>query len=163
MAKQKTDKKDAAVLLVCRNPKALHDYEIEERIEAGMVLSGSEVKSLRARRADIESAYASVTNLEVFLHGMHVAPYEQAGAFGHEPKRARKLLLHKAEIKRLLGKLSQRGYTLVPLSVYFKNGRAKIELGVGKGKKRGDKREDLRREVDMKEARAAMGKARGRS
>jgi SsrA-binding protein len=157
MAKTKGEKgKDAGELLVCRNPKAEHEYEIEERLEAGMVLTGSEVKSLRARHADIESAYAAVNGVELFLHGMHVGPYEQAGTFGHELKRTRKLLAHKQEIKRLVGKLAQRGYTLVPLRVYFKQGRAKIELGLGKGKKRGDKRENLRREVDLREARAAM-------
>ncbi len=165
MAKHKGDKGDkaAGMLLVCRNPKASHQYELEERLEVGIVLTGSEVKSLRARRADIESAYASLDGLELFLHGMHIAPYEQAGVFGHEPKRTRKLLAHKVEIKRLLGKLAQRGYALVPLSVYFKHGRAKVELGLGKGKKRGDKREDIRREIDLKEARAAIGRARGRS
>jgi len=163
MAKPKAGKaKDAGELLVCRNPKAQHDYEIEERLEAGLVLQGSEVKSLRARHADIEAGYASIDRDELFLHGMHVGPYAQAGAFGHDPRRARKLLVHRAEIKRLLGKLAQRGYTLVPLSVYFKGGRSKVELGLGKGKKRGDKREDLRREVDLKEARAAMSRARGR-
>lgn len=158
MSKPKAGK-DEGELLVCRNPKAQHEYEIEERLEAGMVLTGSEVKSLRARHADIESAYASLTGVELFLHGMHVGPYEQAGAFGHDPKRPRKLLAHKQEIKRLLGKLAQKGYTLVALRVYFKNGRAKVELGLGKGKKRGDKRQDLRREVDLKEARAAMARA----
>jgi SsrA-binding protein len=160
MAKAKRAKEtDTGELLVCRNPKALHDYDIEDRLEAGLVLTGSEVKSLRARRADIESAYASIDDLELYLHGMHIAPYEQAGAFGHEPKRKRKLLVHKQEVKRLLGKLAQRGYTLVALRVYFKDGRAKIELGVGKGKKLGDRRQDLRREADMREARAAMSRS----
>jgi SsrA-binding protein len=161
MAKNK-DKKDEGELLVCRNPKAQHEYEIEERLETGIVLTGSEVKSLRARRADIEAAYASVDGVELFVHGMHIGPYEQAGAFGHELKRPRKLLAHKQEIKRLLGKLAQRGYTLVALRVYFKNGRAKLELGLGKGKKRGDKRENIRREVDLREARAAMDRAHKR-
>ena len=117
------------------------------------------MKSLRARRADIEAGYAHIDNLELFLHGMHIAPYEQAGVFGHEPKRTRKLLVHKHEIKRMLGKLAQRGYTLVPLRVYFKEGRAKVELGLGKGKKQGDRRQDLRREADLREARAAIGRS----
>ena len=160
MSKAKTDKaQPGADFLVCRNPKAQHDYEIEEKLEAGLVLQGSEVKSLRARRADLEGAYAAIEHNELFLHGMHVAPYEQAGAFGHEPKRTRKLLVHKQEIKRLLGKLSLRGYTLVALSVYFKQGRAKVELGLGRGKKRGDHREDVRREIDLREARDAMNRS----
>jgi SsrA-binding protein len=154
-------KRDAArlaegELLVCRNPKAQHDYEIEEKLEAGMVLTGSEVKSLRARAADLEGAYGAVSGGELYLHHMHIAPYEQAGAFGHEPKRPRKLLAHRKEIQRLLGKLALRGYTLVPLSVYFRKGRAKVELGLGKGKKRGDRRQDIRRDIDLREARAAM-------
>lgn len=161
MGKAKQDKaQPGADFVVCRNPKAKHDYEIEEKLEAGIVLQGSEVKSLRARRADLEGAYAGIESMELYLHGMHVAPYEQAGAFGHEPKRKRKLLAHKQEIKRLLGKLALRGYTLVPLSVYFKQGRAKVELGLGRGKKRGDHREDVRREVDLREAREAMRRGR---
>ena len=125
-------------LLVCRNPKATKMYEIEERIEAGLVLLGSEVKSLRARRADLEGAYGSIQNGEVFLHKMHIAPYEHAGAFGHEPKRSRKLLMNRHEIERWEGRLTTRGYTIVPLSVYFKNGYAKVELGLGKGRKLGE-------------------------
>ena len=147
---------EGAELLVCRNPKAEHDYEIEERLEAGLVLIGSEVKSLRARAADLEGAYAHVIGNELFLHGGHIAPYEPAKHFGHEPKRPRKLLVHRQEIKRLQGKLAQRGYTLVALSLYFKNGRAKVELGLGKGRKHGDRRQDIRRDIDMKEARAAI-------
>ncbi|MBZ0117894.1 MAG: SsrA-binding protein SmpB [Sandaracinaceae bacterium] len=154
-------KKDArGELLVCRNPKATQQYEIEERIEAGMVLTGSEVKSLRARKADLEGAYASLDRGEMVLHKMHIAPYEQAGAFGHEPKRSRKLLMHRKEIERWEGRLTRAGYTVVPLAVYFKEGYAKVELGLAKGKKRGDKREELKREVDMKEARAAVSRAK---
>jgi SsrA-binding protein len=158
--KKKQDTTPKGELLVCRNPKATHDYEIEERIECGMVLRGSEVKSLRARRADLEGAYAGITGDELFLHKMHIAPYEQAGPFGHEPKRTRKLLAHRREIQRLVGKLAQQGYTLVPLQVYFKNGRAKVELGLGRGRKRGDQREALRRKADMREARQAMDRAK---
>jgi SsrA-binding protein len=158
MAKDKTKTAHDKEPLVCRNPKAERDFEIEDRLEAGMVLTGSEVKSLRGRRGDLDGAYASVDRNELFLHGMHIAPYEQAGAFGHEPKRTRKLLVHRQELERLLGRVGQRGYTLVPLKVYFKNGRAKVELGIGKGKRRGDKREDIRRDIDLREARAAMGR-----
>ncbi len=147
-------------ILVCRNPKATKAYEIEERLEAGMVLTGSEVKSLRARRADLEGAYAAIERGELVLHKMHIAPYEHAGAFGHEPKRSRKLLVNKRELERWEGRLTTRGYTIVPLSVYFKKGWAKVELGLGKGRKVTDKREDLKREADLREARAAMGKGR---
>jgi SsrA-binding protein len=161
MAKDKTKAKvDGAEFLVCRNPKAQHDYEIEERLEAGLVLIGSEVKSLRARRADIDGAYAALTNGELFLHNAHIAPYEQAGAFGHEPKRVRKLLVHRQEITRMIGKLQQRGYTLIPLQVYFKAGRAKVELGLGKGRTTGDRRQQLRSDIAEKEAREAIGRAR---
>ncbi|MAC29888.1 MAG: SsrA-binding protein [Sandaracinus sp.] len=144
-------------LLVCRNPKAAKRYEIEETIECGMVLQGSEVKSLRQRRADLEGSYADVHDGELFLHKMHIAPYEQGGKHNnHEPKRSRKLLAHKREIEKLRGRLTTRGYTLVPLQVYFKNGVAKIQLGLGKGKKLHDDRESIRRKQDLREARDAM-------
>jgi SsrA-binding protein len=158
MSKKK--KETPGEILVCRNPKATKMFDIEERVEAGMVLTGSEVKSLRARRADLEGAYANIERGEVVLHKMHIAPYEQAGAFGHEPKRSRKLLLKRSEIERWEGRLTMRGYTIVPLSVYFKGGYAKVELGLGKGKRVEDRREDLKREADLKEARAALGKGR---
>src|SRR5262245_56444575 len=129
-ASKKKAAKAQGELLVCSNPKATKRYEIEERLEAGMILMGSEVKSLRARRADLEGSYAALERGEIYLHQMHIAPYEQAAAFGHEPKRTRKLLLHRREIEKLEGRLTMRGYTLVPTRVYFKNGRAKIELGL---------------------------------
>lgn len=152
--------KDTGEMLVCSNPKAKHDYEIEERFEAGMVLTGSEIKSLRARRAQLEGAFATIDRGELFLHQMQISPYEQASHFGHEPKRSRKLLVHRSEILKLVGKLAQRGYTLVPTRVYIKNGRAKVELGLGKGKRKGDERESIRRELDLKEARDAMARKR---
>ncbi|MGE0789581.1 MAG: SsrA-binding protein SmpB [Sandaracinaceae bacterium] len=155
------NKKEAGELLVCRNPKATKTYDIEERVEAGMVLQGSEVKSLRLRRADLEGSYAHVENGEVFLHKMHIAPYEQAGPFfGHDPRRVRKLLLSRAQIEKLGGRLTQRGYTLVPLACYFKGGYAKVELGLGKGRRTTDKREDLKRATDMREARESVKDAR---
>ncbi len=157
---KKSKKEAPGEILVCRNPKATKMFDIEERVEAGMVLTGSEVKSLRARRADLEGAYANIERGEVVLHKMHIAPYEQAGAFGHEPKRTRKLLLNRREIERWEGRLTAKGYTIVPLAVYFKNGYAKVELGLGKGKRVADRREELKREVDLKEARAAIGKSR---
>jgi SsrA-binding protein len=163
MAKAKEKGKvDGAEFLVCRNPKAQHDYEIEDKLEAGLVLMGSEVKSLRARRADLEGAYAALTNGELFLHAAHIAPYEQAGAFGHESKRVRKLLVHRQEITKMVGKLQQRGYTLVPLSLYFKQGRAKVELGLGKGRTQGDRRQQLKSDIALKEAREAINRARKR-
>lgn len=156
------DGKSAGETLVCRNPRATQRFDVEERLEAGMALTGSEVKSLRLRRADIEGAYASIDRGELWLHGMHIAPYEQAGPhFGHEPKRSRKLLVHRREIERLRGKLSMRGYTLVPLRVYFRRGKAKIELGLGRGKRLHDRREEIRRKQDLAEAREAARRGRG--
>jgi SsrA-binding protein len=154
--------KNAGELMVCRNSKALVRWAVDERLEAGMVLTGSEVKSLRAKRADLDGSYARVDQGELTLHKMFIGPYEQATVFGHEPKRTRKLLAHKHEIERLAGKLATRGYTLIPMQVYFKGGRAKIELGLAKAKDVGDKRETLKREVDLREAKAAMNQGRGR-
>ena len=147
--------------LVCRNPKAAKRYDIEERLEAGMVLYGTEVKSLRARRANLEAAFCRIDDDELFLHGMHIAPYEQGGHAGHDTQRRRKLLVHKREIEKLRGRLSTRGIALVPLQVYFKNGVAKVQLGLGRGKKKGDDREAIRRQEDLKEARAAMQRRKG--
>jgi SsrA-binding protein len=157
----KSKKKDSpGELLVCSNKKALKRYDVQERLEAGMVLKGSEVKALRDKKADLEGAYASIERGELYLHKMYIGPYEQAGAFGHEAKDKRKLLVKRAEIERLTGKLAVRGFTLVPLRIYFKNGWAKIELGLGKGKDVGDRREDLKRKTAMEEARRAMGRGR---
>ena len=153
--------KDEGEVLVCRNAKAAQRYEIESRIEAGLALVGSEVKSLRARQADLEGAYASIEGGELWLYKMHVAPYTFAASFGHEIKRPRKLLVHGHEIQKLEGQLSMRGFTLIPLRVYFKNGRAKVELGLGRVKKIEDKRQDLRKEADARETRAAVQRRRG--
>ena len=146
--------------LVCRNPKAERNFDVEERLEAGLVLTGSEVKSLRAKHADLEGAYASIEGGELWLCHMHIGPYKQAGHFGHENKRKRKLLAHKREIEKLAGRISMRGYALVPAKVYFKNGRAKAELVLGKGRKVHDDREEIKRELDRKEARDAMARNR---
>ena len=162
MAKATDRRKTPGELLVCSYNKAFHDYVIEERLEAGLVLHGSEVKSLRAKRCDLEGAYAGLRGNELFLHGMHVGTYEQAGRFGHEHKRPRKLLVHRHEINKLLGRLGEQGYTLVPLRIYFKDGRAKVELGLGKGKKHRDRRDDIKRDLDLREAREAMIKYRGK-
>ncbi len=162
MAKKRVDKGVAGMeLLVCRNPKAARRYDIEDRFEAGMVLYGSEVKSLRARRANLEGSYVRLDAGELFLYGMHIAPYDQAGHAGHEPLRRRKLLMHRHEIEKLRGRLTTKGYALIPLQVYFKNGVAKVQLGLGRGRKKGDEREAIRRQEDLKEARAAIQRHKG--
>jgi SsrA-binding protein len=157
----KKGKSDASgEVLICRNPKAERNFDVEERLEAGLVLRGSEVKSLRNKHANLEGAFASVENMELYLFQMYIGPYKQAAQFGHEEKRKRKLLVHKREIERLTGRISTRGYTLVPARVYWKAGRAKVELVLGKGRKVHDDREEIRRELDLKEARAAMARKR---
>ena len=125
---------------VARNKRARHDYHILETWEAGVVLSGTEVKSLRQGRANLTDAYATVRDGEVFLLNLHISPYEQGNQFNHEPTRTRKLLLHRKEIRRLIGGVERQGLTLVPLELYWKNGRAKLEIGLAKGKKQHDKR-----------------------
>lgn len=144
---------------VCQNRKARHDYHILETYEAGMALKGTEVKSLRAGRANLKDSYARVENGELWLENMHISPYEQGNRFNHDPKRARKLLMHKSEIMRLWGKTREKGLALVPLRVYFRDGRAKVELALAKGKKLYDKREDIaRRDAEREIARIARGK-----
>jgi SsrA-binding protein len=147
-------------LLICRNPKAERNFDVEERLEAGLVLVGSEVKSLRSKHADLEGAYAQIENRELFLFHMYIGPYKQAGAFNHADRRKRKLLVHAHEIERLTGRIAMRGYSLVPAKVYWKDGRAKVELVLGKGRKVHDDRETIKRELDLKEARAAMSRKR---
>lgn len=135
---------EKAVKVVTENRKARHDFFIEETFEAGIALHGTEVKSLRAGRSNLRDSYARVENGEMILYNMHISPYEQGNQFNHEPIRPRKLLLHKAEIHRLLGKTREKGLTLVALKVYFNSrGKAKVELGLAKGKKLHDKREDI--------------------
>jgi SsrA-binding protein len=146
---------------VARNPKATHDYHILETWETGIVLTGTEVKSLRSGKASIREAYARVRNGEVFLEGMNITPYEQGNRYNHDPVRTRKLLLHKREIQKLIGAVEQRGLTLVPLELYFKNGRAKVALALGKGKKQHDKRETLKRKIQEREVARALS-VRGR-
>jgi len=138
---------------VTENRKARHDYHILETFEAGIALSGTEVKSLRAGRANLQDSFARIDNGELILYNMHISPYEQGNRFNHEPKRARRLLMHKREIMRLLGKTREKGLALIPLKVYFKNGWAKVELALARGKKLYDRREDMaardaRREID---------------
>jgi SsrA-binding protein len=145
---------------VARNPKATHDYHVLETWEAGIVLSGTEVKSLRDGKASIKEAWARVRNGEVFLEGMNITPYTQGNRYNHEPVRSRKLLLHRKEISRLIGSVEQQGLTLVPLELYFRRGRAKIALALGRGKKQHDKREDLKRRIADREVARAVATAR---
>lgn len=137
---------------VVRNKKARFNYHVEDTIEAGMTLVGSEVKSLRQGKANIEEAYARIRNGEVWLENMHIGPYSQATIEQHEPRRPRKLLLHRREIDRFLGRAAEQGYTIIPLRIYWKRGRAKVELGIARGKKQYDKREDIKRRDAMREA-----------
>ena len=146
-----------ATTTVARNKRARHDYHILETWEAGVVLSGTEVKSLRQGKASLVDAYATVRDGEVFLLNMHIAPYEQGNQFNHDPTRTRKLLLHKKEIRRLIGGVERQGLTLVPLELFFSpRGKAKVTIALAKGKKQHDKRADERRREDEREmARAA--------
>jgi len=139
------------------NRRALHDYFITAKIECGMMLLGSEVKSLRLGKAQLHESYARIEHGELMLHGCHIDPYEKAALVtNHEPRRERKLLVHKREIRKLAAELEQRGATLVPLAIYFKEGRAKLELGVGRGKKQHDKRETIKRKEMDRELRRVM-------
>ncbi len=131
--------------LICNNKKAYHDYFIEEKFEAGMVLKGTEVKSLRQGKANLNDSFAMVKGGEAFLHNLHISPYDFGNRENHDPDRMRKLLLHKKEITKLFGKVREQGYSLVPLRLYFKNGLVKVEMGLAKGKKLYDKREDMKR------------------
>ena len=142
--------------VICVNRKARHDYFIDETYEAGLVLKGSEVKSLREGKANLKDSYARVVRGEAFLHNAHISPYAAANQFNHDPTRARKLLLHKQEIHRLSAKTAERGLTLIPLRLYFKQGKAKVELGVARGKKLYDKRETLRRKVAQREVERSL-------
>jgi SsrA-binding protein len=148
--------------LVASNRKARHDYSILDVFEAGIALTGTEVKSLRAGRASLVDAFAQEKDGEIFLYGMHVAEYAQGTWTNHEPRRTRKLLLTRHEIARLIGKLKESGLTLVPLSLYFSDGWAKVELGLARGKKSYDKRQDLaKRDADREIARVAGRRAKG--
>lgn len=142
--------------LVASNRRALHDYEILEKVEAGLVLLGPEVKSLREGRANLSDSYAVLRRGEAYLVNAHVSPYAQASRENPDPRRERKLLLNRSEIRRLAGKVAERGLTLVPLSLYFKNGRAKVELGLARGKRVYDKRQTLKRREQEREIERAV-------
>jgi SsrA-binding protein len=150
MSKDKASTPEA-FRLVCQNKKAYYDYEIMETFEAGMVLLGTEVKSLREGRANLKDSYARVQRGEVFLYGLHISPYTHASYDNHEPERVRKLLLHNFEIKRLLGKTQEKSFALVPLKIYFKGSRVKVEIALARGKKLYDKRESIKNKEERRE------------
>jgi len=131
--------------LIAKNPTAKHDYTIIDTMEAGIVLTGTEIKSIRSGKINLKDSYASIQNGEVFVHSMHISPYEHGNIFNKDPMRDRKLLLNKNEIRKLIGLIKQKGFTLIPISIYFKGSFVKLELGIGKGKKLYDKREDLKK------------------
>ncbi len=135
--------------LIANNKKAYHEYFLEEKLEAGIELVGTEVKSLRAGKCSIKEAFIRIDNGEIFIYQMHISPYEHGNIFNKDPKRPRRLLLHKYEIRKLEGKIKERGYTIVPVEVYFTNGRVKLEIALAKGKKLYDKRADIKAK-DMK-------------
>ncbi len=142
--------------IVCTNRKAHRDYFFLDRFEAGMVLRGTEVKSLREGRANLKDSYAQVEGEELFLYSMHISPYTHGNIANHDPTRTRKLLMHKKEIRRLIGKIQEKGLALIPVSVYFVRGRAKVELALAKGKRQYDKRQDLRKREDKREMERAL-------
>ncbi len=135
--------KATAIKIIAENRKARHDYHIHETYETGMVLTGTEVKSLREGKANLKDSYARIENGEMMLHNLHISPYDAGNRFNHEPLRTRKLLMHKVESLKLFGKTREKGYALVPLKLYFSRGKAKLELGLATGKKNYDKRQDI--------------------
>jgi SsrA-binding protein len=142
--------------IICVNKKASHSYFIENRYEAGLVLQGTEVKALRTGKANLKESYAKVKHNEIFLYNCHISPYSHGHQLNHDPIRPRKLLFHKREIKKLIGKVAERGYTLVPLKLYFSRGIAKIEIGLAKGKKLHDKRHSMKERDDQREMERAF-------
>ena len=139
------------IKMVANNKKAYHDYFIDEKYEAGIELFGTEVKSVRMGKCSVKEAFVKIENGQVYVYGMHISPYEKGNIFNKDPLRVRKLLLHKAEIMKLIGKVSQKGYTLVPLQVYFKGSLVKVEIGLARGKKLYDKRADLAKKDQRRE------------
>lgn len=137
--------------LIANNKKAYHDYFIEEKYETGIVLHGTEVKSLRMGKCSIKESFIHIDNGEVFIYGMHISPYEKGNIFNKDPLRPKKLLMHRNQIMKLKGQLTEKGYTLVPLQVYFKNGHAKVEIGLARGKKLYDKRQDIAKKDQRRE------------
>ena len=144
------------IKVIAENRKAFHDYYIEDRVEAGIILTGTEIKSIRNGRVNLKDSYARLDQGEVWVHQMHISPYEQGNRFNHEPLRTRKLLLNKTEISKLIGKVQLQGLTLVPIKIYLKRGLAKIDLGVCRGKKNYDKRQDIAEKDAKREIERAM-------
>ena len=144
--------KKSGMKLIANNKKAFHDYFIEDTYEAGIALAGTEVKSLRSGKCSIKEAFVRVENGEVYVYGMHITPYEKGNIFNKDPLRVRKLLLHKSEIRKIEGQIAQKGYTVVPLSVYFSGSLVKVEIGLAKGKKLYDKRQDIAKKDQRREA-----------
>ena len=153
------EKKDQ-IKLICKNKKAQFDYQVSETYEAGIVLTGTEVKSCREGKANLKDSYARYKNGEFFLYEVHISLYSHAGYSQHDPLRVRKLLFHKREIKKLVGKTKERGYTFIPLKMYFRNGKAKVEMGLARGKKLYDKREEIRKRDLQREAAAEFKQRR---
>ena len=143
---------------IAKNPVAHHNYIIENKLEAGIVLSGTEIKSIRAGKVNLKDSYAVIKDGECFIYGMHISPYEHGNIYNKDPLRTRKLLLNKNEINRLLGLIKQKGYTLVPISLYFKGNLVKLELGIGKGKKLYDKRDDIAKKEAQRRIEQALKK-----
>ncbi len=141
-----------AMKLVANNKKAYHDFFIDETYEAGIALHGTEVKSLRMGKCSIKESFIRIENGEVFVYGMHISPYEKGNIFNKDPLRIKKLLMHKYEINKLAGKIAEKGFTLVPLQVYFKDGKVKVEIGLARGKKLYDKRQDIAKKDQKREA-----------
>ena len=152
--------KDPAEKVAASNRRASHDYEILERIEAGIRLTGSEVKSLRGGRASLAEAFARIRDGEAWLEGMHIPPYEQGQTKGYDPIRPRKLLLHRREIERLLGKTKEQGLALIPMRVYFTHGLAKVEIGLGRGRREHEKRQSIAKREAEREMERAAGRRR---
>ncbi len=142
--------------IFAQNRKAKHDFHIEEVYEAGIALQGTEVKSIREGRVNLKDSFAKVENGELFLYNMHISPYDQGNIFNHDPLRTRKLLMHKMEIKRLIGLTKEKGYTLIPLRLYLRNGKIKVELGLAKGKRHYDKRRALKEKTVDREIEKAL-------
>jgi SsrA-binding protein len=157
----KDKKAEGDIKVICRNKRALHEYDILDTLECGLVLTGTEVKSLREHTASLEDAFAKIREGEVWLLGCDIPEYTMGNRLNHKPKRPRKLLMHKREIAKFAGKASQKGFTLVPLRLYFRGGKAKVEIAVAKGKQLHDKREDKKKSDAQREMRRALGK-RGR-
>ena len=152
-----TKKETTGIKVVSTNRKAYHDYSIEDTVEAGVVLIGSEIKSVRAGQVNLRDSYAAIDdNGEVWMLGVHIAPYDPASRFGHEPRRSRKLLLHKRQIARLTSRVQEKGYTLVPLRMYLRGNRAKVELALARGKRQYDKRATIAKREDERRVRRAL-------